>query len=363
MPRREASSLPVAALAAAALLALIGALAAASQAFGGRDPSQLTLAGGETRLAYRGSVASPAALAHRAATAWGGRRMVAGGQTVEIHISDSYPEDEAVLQAWADYVASLVHGPEIERVTIYLGSFEEVQSVCGESALACYSPDREAIVSPIEETPNGISPHAALAHEYGHHVAANRRNPPWPAGDWGTKRWASAVNVCARTETGELVPGDQNREYERNPAEVFAETYRVLNERRLGRRETPWQIVRREFYPDAAALAALEQDVTAPWSGPTLRTVTGTFTSRGARTRRLTVATPLDGNAVATLRAPARARFTIELRSPSGTLLSRATTTGRAAIVRTRVCGTRTLDLRVTRVQGAGRYSVVVSTP
>ena len=36
---------------------------------------------------------------------------------------------------------------------------------------------------------------SVLTHEYGHHIADSRQNPPWPSVNWGTKRWASYENV------------------------------------------------------------------------------------------------------------------------------------------------------------------------
>ena len=38
-----------------------------------------------------------------------------------------------------------------------------------------------------------------VAHEYGHHIANNRRNDLAPALEWGTKRWASHEHVCETT--------------------------------------------------------------------------------------------------------------------------------------------------------------------
>ena len=54
--------------------------------------------------------------------------------------------------------------------------------------------------------------------------------------DYGTKRWASYENVCARKiAAGVLFPGAEDvAPYMLNPGEAFAETYRVLNEQKLG---------------------------------------------------------------------------------------------------------------------------------
>ena len=54
--------------------------------------------------------------------------------------------------------------------------------------------------------------------------------------------------------------------------EGWAETYRVLNERKAGLAEVPWHIVSQALYPTAAALTAAEQDVITPWQAGTTTT-------------------------------------------------------------------------------------------
>jgi len=100
-----------------------------------------------------------------------------------------------------------------------------------------------------------------IAHEYGHHGRRKPPEPPWDAIDWGPKRWASSMQVCARTKKGELSPGAEDPvRYEQNPGEGWGEAYRVLNQRKLGLPESPWQIVTQALYPTAAALTAAEQE-------------------------------------------------------------------------------------------------------
>jgi hypothetical protein len=318
--------------------------------------------GGAAPLAFRAGIVRPGALAAQRRSMWGGRTLASNGESVDLEISDSYPEDPAFARRWADEVVALLHGAELANVRVVLLPLDEVQVVCGDQALACYSTQGQSLVTTPDDVPGGPPARALLAHEYGHHVAANRLNPPWRAVDWGTKRWATVTRVCPRARAGELFPGDEQRNYELNPGEGFAEAYRVLNERRLGRPEYPWGIVTPRLYPDMAALAALERDVLQPWIRPTVRTIRGRFVS-GLSARRLAVATPLDGNAAVTLRAPRGTRFTLELLSPSGAVVSRAASTGRPGTVRAVVCGARTLDLRVRRDRGFGRYSLTVSRP
>ena len=329
------------------------------------DPARAAR-GAETGVAgpaaFRSGVVRRGALAVQLRSMWGGPTLATNGETIVLEISDRYPVDPAFARRWADEVVALLHGAEIANVRIALATPDEIQLVCGLQALACYSAQSQTLVTTPDDVPGGPSARALLAHEYGHHVAASRLNPPWRAVDWGTKRWATATRVCSRARAGELFPGDEQRNYELNPGEGFAEAYRVLNERRLGRPEYPWSLVTPALYPNISALDALERDVLQPWTQPTVRTIGGRFV-RGLSTRKIGVATPLDGNAVATLRAPRGTRFTLELLSRSGAVVSRAASSGRPATVRGVVCGDRALDLRVRRDRGFGRYSLTVSRP
>src|SRR5918999_104854 len=151
--------------------------------------------------AVAGAAGAPAALG------WGGVYPTSTGENVRVTVSDRYPVDETMARGWAEYLASLLHGPELVRVTLYLAPYSEVQALCGFDALACYSGQRELIVAPREDFPEGPTAQAVVAHEYGHHVAANRLNPPWDASGYGTKRWASRIGVCAKTEALTLFPG------------------------------------------------------------------------------------------------------------------------------------------------------------
>lgn len=278
--------------------------------------------------------------------AWGGTYTTPSGETVQILVSDAYPRDDAVAQTWANFLGSLVHGPELARVQVYLAPFAEVQSVCGRFALACYFPAREQIYSIAEDVPGQPSAESTLAHEYGHHVARNRTNAPWNALTHGTKRWASYIRVCTRVRAGTLFPGGQGRRYALSPAEGFAEAYRVLNERRLGQAETPWQIVDRSLYPDATALRLLEQDVRAPWSGNVSVDRSGRF-ARGTSSRSFTVATPNDGALLVRLGAPAGATYRVVIVDRAGRPLGTGARTARATI-----CGQRSVVVRVVRTGG-----------
>ncbi len=288
---------------------------------------------------------------------WGGRYSTSTGESVVIYTSEAYAQDERANQTLADFLAGLVHGRELSRLTVYVAPLALLETMCGATGIAgCYVPARETMVVPGHDVESGPTVAQVVAHEYGHHVATNRVNTPWRAVDWGTKRWSSYVGICAAVASGELSPGDEGEGYELNPGEGFAEAFRVLNEVRAGATSVAWPIVDDRFFPDATALESIALDVTEPWRTTTRTVVRGSFSSAGANVRRIAIATPLDGRFRVTLRAPA-GRARLELLAPDGTVV------GRGASVSRTVCGQRTVSARVTRVGAPGPFSLEITKP
>ncbi|MBA3735440.1 MAG: hypothetical protein H0W90_09635 [Actinobacteria bacterium] len=292
---------------------------------------------------------------------WGGQYRTTTGESVTVYASNSYPVDPALGQRWADFLATLVHGSELATVTVLIATPTQIARTCGSGAVACYSAQGSFLYTPGEDPGSDLSAEAVITHEYGHHVAANRSNAPWLALDYGPKRWASAMQVCAKAKTGVLVPGAEDPvQYTENPGEGWAETYRVLNERNAGRAETPWDIVSDAMYPTTAALAAAVRDVTNPWMQATVTTQAAAFT-RTTRRRTFTIATQLDGALKVTLRPSAGLRLGLGLfagakrvsRAVSATIVSRGTA----------VCGVRSYKVRVNALSGRGSVQLTVSKP
>jgi hypothetical protein len=308
----------------------------------------------DTQLTTAAAVVAPAGY-------WGGQYSVATGESVTVYASNSYPVDAALGQRWADFLSTLVHGPELSTVTVLLATPDQISRTCGQDAVACYSSRAAQLYAPGEDPGSDLSAEAVITHEYGHHIAANRSNAPWLALDWGPKRWASAMQVCAKARTGVLVPGAEDPvQYTENPGEGWAETYRVLNEQKAGRPETPWQIVDQSLYPTAAALAAAEQDVTAPWSAGTTTRQTAVLT-RAKKSRTFTVGAQLDGTLRMTLRAPAGMRVSLDVFAGSTRAVHVAST---RVVSRTlTVCGARSYRFRVTELAGRGTVSLTVAKP
>jgi hypothetical protein len=290
------------------------------------------------------------------ALAWGGRYSSgdAFGSTVEINVSDAYPVDEALAQEWATFFGSLVHGRELAALTVDLAPLDEVQRFCGPQALACYDPNSQTIEASPEDQLNAPAAKEIVTHEYGHHVANNSLNAPFDAEEYGTKRWASYMNICKRAVAGELFPGDEGDNYQENPGEGYAEAYRVLNLTKQGATSIGWDIVDPALYPNATALSMLEQDITTPWTGPTLSHVRGSFGNGSLRT--IVTKTTLDGSFVARLHAPAKSHMRLQLYAAGHLVAS-------GSSVRYQICGQRALTLKVQRVSGRGAFTVDVSKP
>src|SRR5436190_15816365 len=273
--------------AAAVVTALMTAAAAQSAPARQLESPQLDEIGRASGPIRDSLISAPRTLALAAAPSgyWGGVYKVATGENVTVYASNAFPMEPALGQRWADFLASLVHGPELSTVTVLLSTSAEIARVCGQDALACYSARGALLYAPGEDPSPSRSAEAVITHEYGHHVAANRNNAPWDAVDWGPKRWDSSMQVCAATKQGRLSPGAEDPvRYEQNPGEGWAETYRLLNQRRLGLPESPWEIVSQALYPSDAALAAAQLDVTSPWESDTATTRVGAVT-RVSRTR------------------------------------------------------------------------------
>jgi hypothetical protein len=297
-------------------------------------------------------------------SSWGGPVTAADGETVTVFVSDAYPVDPSLQQTAADFLTQLYHGSELSSVTVYLAPLSEVESVCRGDAVGCYGGGR--IVATGDTLPDGTSPANVLAHEYGHHVAVNRDNSPWPAGTWGPKRWATAAQVCRRQASGTAFPGDEGEHYRLNPGEAWAETFRLLNYEKQAWPAwvlQPWNVVDQSFFPDTAELDAARADVLQPWRRGRAVSWTGRLRrvgkggkSRMQRARRV-VSTPLDGDlALIVPHAPPGMTLTVS------TLGGRVLGGTNVRILPIRVCGQRRLVLTV-RSRTPGRFEVSYSAP
>jgi hypothetical protein len=284
--------------------------------------------------------------------AWGGVYTAKSGAQVTIHASKEYPVDESVNQAAADFVDSLVHGKEISTVSIYFAPPAEVGIICNSQEVdGCYFPATGDIITVGEDTP-WSTVEEVVTHEYGHHVANNRLNDPWPSIAYGTKRWSTYEGVCQKEAVGAAFPGDEGEHYLQNPGESFAESFLHLNEVKLGLPETPWGYDPM-FTPDAGALAAIEQDVLKPWKQTALKFRKGRFSRRGQQ-KSFTFRTPLDGVFAAELRGPRGSTLTVK-----GAANVKRVSPGVSAAL---VCGERSVTASF-KAGGPGRFAAAALIP
>jgi hypothetical protein len=175
----------------------------------------------------------------------------------------------------ATFLGTLLHGPEISRLTLNLVPESDVHTTCGAQALACYDPQRQAIYASPEDHLDAPPAKEIVTHEHGHHLA-NNSDAPWQAIDYGTKGVVVRKHLRQAAD-GEASPGDEGAHASRT-REAFAGPT-VLNLRRRGPNESAGTSSINAF-PDATALTLLQQDITTPRKAPGFPTEDRSGTAR-----------------------------------------------------------------------------------
>jgi len=343
-------------LAIAGVLA-VPASAAARQPEPLVDVAPLTTSFNDRVIEGHGAVRAHAASAPRA-------YATPDGTSVSVSFGDGYTENQQVAQSYVNFLGSLPHGTELSKIKLLLVPPSQIGSACGagggDGVLACYNAAVEQMIVPGEqvESEAGVSTAYVIAHEYGHHIAANRANPPFPTLDFGPKYWASYEKVCDRVLSGRLVPGSEGRFYTANPGESWAEVYA-----RLTYPQESWRFTSL-LRPDAGALDAARRDVLDPWTVARTRTFRGNFTGANGNTRSYSFPLALDGGLRIKLHGPSRARYDLAVSSLGR---SRGKTSGNAArdvLSWKAACRQRRdedVTVTVVRRSGTGKFSVDVT--
>jgi hypothetical protein len=303
---------------------------------------------------------------------------VAGGGTVTVQVDPAYAGTDA-LQRILDTLGATVHGPEMSRLTVHIADSTNLFRLCGQNATACYFPSSQTmVVSGSPTNPNNQMPQGmVITHEYGHHIEANRSFPGWYASNLGARHWATYEHVCEGVAGGRLFPGDQGAHYWENPGEAFAQAYATMHYAHA----VPWWWSFAE--PDQGAFDAIRADV-ADTSQGTPTTWSGKL-GPGSPSASTTISASLDGPISVKVRQPRSAKFTVQLLSPSGSVVSRGVNqlrwagSGRAkkskkgkkpskrvvTALTYNVCGAgaRTLQLQVSRLAGKGNFSADIVRP
>jgi hypothetical protein len=290
-----------------------------------------------------------------------GRYPLGDGRFVRVILSEVYEPDPAVPQSIAAYMSTLLHGGEVDGVTVFLASPETIRLACGFGGEACFNGIENLILMPGVPPASGISLEEILAHEYGHALANGRSNYPFPALLFGTKRWATYEHVCEQVFRRVGSPDEPGIPYRSIPGEAFADAYRILN----GGNPALW-VFDRVYFPTPASLRLIRADVLDPWAQRLPLLLLGSFPADrpDVRTRRFRVLAPLDGMLRIQLTAPPGSDFDLELRTPGVSFpVARGVTRGRIERIAAIVCGTRSFTLAVKRHNGSGRFALRVSRP
>jgi len=342
-----------------------------------RGPRALSPTSEQAKLPPRGAIRDRVLpkrhrpIARAAATVDGSGRggdytvTVAGKpETVRVYMSTAFTaldtttdreEIDRTNREWAEAFAKMPHGPELSKLTVYLSPYSEISSdpVCGSQADSCYDPNDGTIYLVGETPPDGAGILQIAMHEYGHHVAANRLNTPWDGSGWGPKYWASSQRVCSWVRRGKMWPFDQDTHYEDNPAEIWAETFRIISAKSEGLEPDPWEILNPKWDPATrpAILAAAQRDVTNPWRGRVRSTWSGRLGVGGDRTDTVRVPANLDGTIGTRLSTSGSLRASVRLVPRGGSLRD------------SKVCGASAVDAIVTRRSGQGRWALAARYP
>ena len=279
------------------------------------------------------------------------------GYELEVEVSPSYAADPAADQALADFLASRLHGPELGRLRVYVGTPRQIVRLCGgdPQTLACYAINEARMYVPGEKV-DGIPVEYPLTHEYGHHLASARSNNPWDALNWGAKHWASATRICTHVDRGDLFPGNQGAHYLDDPGEGFADGYAHMHYPRV-----PWQY-NALMRPGRSTFAAIRKDVLSPWTQNRSRTFHGRLGPRRGL-RKFRIRLTLDGDVRLRLAAPRGTSYSVEAETGgfgAGRVLESG---GSYGIEWCRRRPVERVTLTVRRYSGSGPFALTASWP
>ncbi len=272
---------------------------------------------------------------------------------------------DQIARNFALFLGTRLHGDEIDSLHVFVTDDTGITANCGPNTFACYSPSDETMFAepPSDQQPSPTDPNSkfVITHEYGHHVANNRRNTPWSGIDWGTKRWDSHERVCPGARSGRYHPGDEGAYYDENPGEAFAEAYAF----RAYPSQIPWNIWDPALKPDQGAFDEIWRDVKKPWTGNARRTWRGSFARGDGPNKTRSFTTPLDGSATIRLTMPDSADYDLRiLAAHSGKILATGIGDGPTReVAYYSVCGRRSFRAQVHRYIGRGGFVVRVSRP
>jgi len=294
----------------------------------------------------------------------------AQGRTVAISVTSACAAsvllcNSADPQAIASFLGTLVHGDEMSSLNVQITTDPEITSECrSPSVQACYFSGQSRLLISGNDTTgtDGASREFVLAHEYGHHVADNRFNPPFlPTVNYGPKYWTTYEHVCEGVRAGTYVPGaEEGDDYFRNPGEAWAESF-AFN--RFPDAPVKWAWID-SLKPNAAALAAVTRDTLRPWAGPAKTVFSRRFRKGGAASFTRRIKTPLDGSVVLALSGHPGENLNLILRNGAGRVVKRSIGPTANERINYTACGDRGFSAVVKRAgPAAGRFKLTISRP
>ena len=184
------------------------------------------------------------------------RYLTADGISIPVDVSSSYKATPAIVQSYVTFLGSLLHGPELRSLHVYIAPPKQITSTfCGAGTLACYEGDNQTMYVPGASQQSNPPLQFLIAHEYGHHIELNRSNAPWSAFDTGVKNWFTYEQVCTRMQSRKL-----GTSYWSDPSEGFAESYADMQYPGV---PFPYNAL---MLPDQGSYQAIRQDVLRPWT-------------------------------------------------------------------------------------------------
>ena len=200
------------------------------------------------------------------------------------HVVTLATDNPAVdLQPWANLLVSTYHYGEVELVHVFVTSALGVSQICGEDAVACYSPDDPdrlftgVMILSYEDT-DAVH---TLFHEYGHHMDNQLYNlariSSCAYSSDGSRRWFFARDV--EDDILDKTGCDDDTPWELLLGELYAEDYAQLS----GAGAPAFDSRMPVLAPSEAQLGALESDIDDPFV-PSKHTFKGKYKrSRAAR--------------------------------------------------------------------------------
>jgi hypothetical protein len=173
------------------------------------------------------------------------------------------------------------------------------------------------------------------------------------------------MDVCGRVARKQAYPGNEGANYDVNPGEAWAETYRLMDEQKAGITTATWRIIAQSFFPSGAALQAAERDVLQPWSAGRTAGFTRVFGKKTKKVWLVRLPSSLDGELRVSATVPNGGTHEVALVGSNGrTVIRRAQWVGqRLKRLAGSVCGQRSLFIRVTQSGALGRVRVSAATP